>query len=178
MPTTMTPKIIAWLVGVVIAVLGVWFYGHERYNAGVAFEKAEVATAQKKLETDWQEKVDAADKKYRDLAAARAAADQAQQVELDAATVAVSNAHRDADSLAGLLDTYASRAKSAPAVSGSHGAGPDFIGILGQCFARVDSLAGSLAGSTDRLGQVASTAAGWADKLNGFQGYALGLQKK
>jgi hypothetical protein len=48
------------------------------------------------------------------------------------------------------------------------GASPDWFGLFGECLARAESLG-------RRLGEVGKDAAGWADQVNGLQGYIRGL---
>lgn len=167
----------AALLAAVIA--GVQWYHHAGYEQGRADEKQAVLLAQQALTTAMQEEKDRADAQYRGAVLAR----QAVEAQVAGQTVAIAGLQEQVRSdaaritgLDGLLQQYRSRAKSSPAGGRSDGPGPDWIGLLGECVARVESLAGRVGSNASRLGQVAADAAGWADKVNGLQGYARGLQ--
>jgi hypothetical protein len=143
-------------------VLGVRWYGSSQYQAGADAKQAEIEKRQAAIERAWQEEKDRADAKHRGAVLAR------QQTEAKLA-----RAERDRDAafarVDGLRKQLAARDAAAPgASSGSDGAGPDWIGLFGECLGRAESLG-------RRLGEVGKDAAGWADQVNGLQGYIRGL---
>lgn len=157
-----------YLIGAaVLAVAGsvVRWYGASQYQAGADAKQAEIEKRQAAIERAWQEEKDRADAKHRGAVLAR------QQTEAKLA-----RAERDRDAafarVDGLRKQLAARDAAAPdASSGSDGAGPDWIGLFGECLGRAESLG-------QRLGEVGKDAAGWADQVNGLQGYIRGLGLK
>lgn len=132
------------------AVGGIAWYGHDQYEAGIDAEHARVESLQRTIEIATQEAKDRADAQYRGAIIAR----QAAETKLSASTTRIS----------GLLQQLRNRPKATPAVSGSDGAGDDWIGIFGQCVGRYES--------------VGKDAARLADKVTGLQGYVKSLQAR
>ena len=138
------------------------WYGASQYQAGGDARQAEIEKRQAAIERAWQEERDRADAKHRGDVLAR------QQTESKLA-----QAERDRDAafvrIAGLRKQLDSRgATASDASGGSDGAGPDWIGLFGECLGRAQSLG-------RRLGEVGKDAARWADQVNGLQGYIRGL---
>ena len=138
------------------------FYGARQYQTGSDAKQAEIEKRQAAVEREWQEERDRADAKYRGAVLAR------QQTESKLA-----QAERDRDAafvrIGGLRKQLADRGDSAPdAGGGPDGAGPDWIGLFGECLGRAQNLG-------RRLGEVGKDAARWADQVNGLQGYIQGL---
>ena len=154
-----------YLIGAAVlaaAILGVRWYGASQYEAGGDARQAEIEKRQAAIERAWQEERDRADAKYRGAVLAR------QQTESKLA-----QAERDRDAafarVDGLRKQLARRRAETPnAGGGSDGAGPDWIGLFGECLGRAQSLG-------RRLGEVGKDAAGWADQVNGLRGYIRGL---
>ncbi len=154
-----------YLIGAALlaaAVVGVRWYGASQYRAGEDAKQAEIEKRQAAIERAWQEERDRADAKHRGAVLAR------EQTESKLA-----RAERDRDAafvrIAGLRKQLDSRgATASDASGGSDGAGPDWIGLFGECLGRAQSLG-------RRLGAVGKDAAGWADQVNGLQGYIRGL---
>ncbi len=140
-----------YLVGaalVVVACLGVRWYGASQYQAGGAAKQAEIEKRQAVIERAWQEERDRADAKHRGAVLAREAAEK---------TVAAQRGRID-----GLLRQLAQRrAEISSAGGGPDASGPDWIGIIGACVGRYE--------------QLGKDAAGWADQVNGLQGYIRSL---
>ncbi|WP_427183513.1 hypothetical protein ACL598_16740 [Bordetella bronchialis] len=141
---------------------GGWWLHHDGYAQGRADEKQAALIAQQALAEAMQQEKDRADAKYRGAVLAR---QQAERQLADAqAGIAASRARID-----GLLQQLRNKSKAAAAGGRPDGPGPDWIGIFGECVARVESL-------TERLGQVGADAARFADQVNGLQGYVRALQ--
>lgn len=160
----MTPLLRAtlpYLIGaalMVSAVLSVRWYGVSQYQAGADAKQAEIEKRQAAIERAWQEERDRADAKHRGAVLAR------QQTE---AKLARAELDRDAAfaRIDGLRKQLAARGAEASYAGGRpDGASPDWIGLFGECLARAESLG-------RRLGEVGKDAAGWADQVNGLQGY-------
>lgn len=138
------------------------WYGAAQYKAGAAAKLAEIEKRQAAIERGWQEERDRADVEYRGAVLARQAV-EAQLVKSDrdrAAAVA---------RIDGLRRQLAQRgAASTSASSRPDATGPDWIGVFGECLGRAESLG-------RRLGEVGKDAAGWADQVNGLQGYVRAL---
>lgn len=168
----MTPLLRAaapYLIGVAVLALlavGVLWYGGNQYRAGADAKQAEIEKRQAAIERAWQEEKDRADALHRGAVLAR----QAVEAKNSALLVDVAAAHERIAGLDGLLKQYRDRAAPTGAGGGPNAAGPDWIGIFGECVGRVESLA-------RRLDQVGKDAAGWADQVNGLQGYINGLRR-
>ncbi|RSE85588.1 hypothetical protein EGU64_12885 [Achromobacter denitrificans] len=148
---------------VVVLLLGVRLYGSSQYQAGGDARQAEIEKRQAAIERAWQEEKDRADAQYRGAVLAR------QQAESKLA-----QAERDRDAafarIGGLRKQLAARDAQASYAGGRpDGASPDWIGLFGECLGRAESLG-------RRLGEVGKDAAGWADQVNGLQGYIRSLQ--
>lgn len=154
-----------YLIGAAVlaaAILGVRWYGASQFEAGANAKQEEIEKRQAVIERAWQEERDRADAKHRGAVLAR------QQIESKLA-----KAERDRDAafirVDGLRRQLADRRAEAPnAGGGPDGAGPDWIGLFGECLGRAQSLG-------RRLGEVGKDAAAWADQVNGLQGYTRGL---
>lgn len=146
----------------IVVLLAIWGYGHYQYKSGADDKAAEIQAKSDALALAMQEEKERADAQYRGAVLAR------QQVEQKLAK-AESDKSASATRIAGLLRQLKSGAKLSSTSSGLDGTGPDWIGVFGECVARVDSL-------TSRLGQVGKDAAGFADKVNGLQGFAKSLR--
>lgn len=128
----------AALAGVIVlAAAGGWvrWYGVRQFEAGGLAKQAEIEKRQAAIERAWQEERDRADVEYRGAILAR------EQTESKLA-----QAERDRDAafvrIAGLRKQLAARGATAPdAGGGSNGAGPDWIGLFGECLGRAQSLA-------------------------------------
>ncbi|WP_157122320.1 hypothetical protein [Bordetella flabilis] len=143
--------------------LGGWWLHHAGYHQGRADEKQAALAAQQAAQEAMQQEKDHADAKYRGALLAR------QAVEKKLEDVQGRNT-ASAARIAGLLQQLHDRSEDTDAGGRSHGAGPDWIGIFGQCVARVERL-------TSRLGQVGADAAGFADKVNGLQDYVRAISR-
>lgn len=157
-----------WVGGAaVVLVLGAAFAlnGARREAAGVTKERTRAEAAQRAITEAYQLEKDRADAQYRGALLARQAV-EAKNADLLANVAA---AHERIAGLGGLLQQYRNRAAATRAVGGHDATGPDWVGILGQCAGRVESLTGQL----DRVGR---DAARWADQVNGLQGYIRGLR--
>jgi len=152
---------VAGAIALALAAAAVVWYGHGRYAAGQADERARAERVRAAIQAAMQQEKDYADARYRGavLARQRTEARAAEQDRRRAAHVA---------QLRGLLDQYRNRTHAADARGGSDATGPDWIGVFGECVARAESLG-------RRLGEVGKDAAGWADQVNGLQGYVHGL---
>ncbi len=128
------------------------YYGAGQYRAGAAAKVAEIEKRQVAIARGWQEERDRADAEYRGAVLARQAAEKA---------VADQRGRID-----GLLRQLAAqrRATTADASGRSDATSPDWIGVIGACV-----------GAYEQLGR---DAAGWADQVNGLQGYVRGLGVK
>ncbi len=154
-----------YLIGAALlaaAILGVRWYGAGQYEAGANAKQEEIEKRQAVIERAWQEERDRADAKHRGAVLAR------QQIESKLA-----KAERDRDAafirVDGLRRQLAGRRAEAPNASGGpDDAGPDWIGLFGECLGRTQSLG-------RRLGEVGKDAAAWADQVNGLQSYTRGL---
>lgn len=164
----MTPLLrtaLPYLIGAALlaaAILGVRWYGASQYEAGANAKQEEIEKRQAVIERAWQEERDRADAKHRGAVLAR------QQIESKLA-----KAERDRDAafvrVDGLRRQLANRrAEASNASGGPDDAGPDWIGLFGECLGRAQSLG-------RRLGEVGKDAAVWADQVNGLQGYIRGL---
>lgn len=143
---------------------GVGWYGHARYEAGRADEKAAALAAQQAAQAAMQEERDRADAQYRGAVLARQTV-EAQVVDLRGQVSAAADRIVGLD---GLLQQYRNRPAPARASGGPYAAGPDWIGIFGECVGRVERL-------SNRLAAVGNDAARWADQVNGLQGYISGV---
>lgn len=141
-----------YLIGaaiILVAGLGVRWYGASQYQAGADAKQAEIEKRQIAIERAWQEERDRADAKHRGAVLAREAAEK---------TVAAQRGRID-----GLLRQLAQRRAETPSAGGGlDAAGPDWIGIIGSCVGRYE--------------QLGKDAARWADQVNGLQGYIRGLR--
>lgn len=126
------------------------WYGAAQYKAGAAAKLTEIEKRQAAIERGWQEERDRADVEYRGAVLARQAAEK---------DLAAERGRID-----GLLRQLAQQ-RAAAASSGGRpdAAGPDWIGIFGQCVAEYESM-GREAG---RL----------ADQVNGLRGYINALRR-
>jgi hypothetical protein len=157
-----------WIGGAAVVMVlgaGVVLYGAHREAAGVTKERARAEAAQRAITEAYQLEKDRADAQLRAAVLARQAV-EAKNADL---LVEVATAHERIAGLGGLLQQYRDRAAAARAVGRHDAAGPDWIGILGQCVGRVEGLTG-------RLAQVGRDAARWADQVNGLQSYIRGLR--
>lgn len=137
-------------------------YGARQFRAGGDSRQVKIEKRQAAIERAWQEERDRADAQYRGAVLAR------QQAEFK---LAQAERHRDAAfaRVDGLRKQLSARNATAPgASSGPDGAGPDWIGLFGECLSRTESLG-------RRLSAVGKDASGWADQVNGLQGYIKGL---
>lgn len=142
---------VASIVGAALlggAILERHWYGASQYRAGADAKQAEIEKRQAAIEHAWQEERDRADAKHRGAVLAR-----------EAAKAGLAAARADLDSLlrAAGRDPANPRAGRRP-----DEAGPDWIGGFAACYAE--------------YGDLATDAAGWADQVNGLQGYIRGLQ--
>ena len=138
------------------------WYGSRQFQAGGDARQAEIEKRQAAIERAWQEGKDRADAQYRGAVLAR------QQTE-----ARLAQAERDRDAafarVGGLRKQLDARnAEASDAGGRPDGASPDWIGLFGECLGRAESLG-------RRLGEVGKDAAGWADQVNGLQGYIRGL---
>jgi len=144
---------VPYLIGavlVVVAVLGVRWYGASQFRAGGDARQAEIEKRQAAIERAWQEERDRADAKHRGAVLAREAAEK---------TVVAQRGRID-----GLLRQLAQRRSEAAGTGGGpDAAGPDWIGIIGPCVGRYE--------------QLGKDAARWADQVNGLQGYIKAIQR-
>ena len=155
-----------WIGGAVVVLVlgaGVVLYGAHQYRAGGDAKQDEIEKRQAAIERGWQEERDRADAKHRGDVLVR------QQVEAK-----LSQVERDRDAafirVDGLRKQLAGRRAEASRAGGrSDGASPDWIGLFGECLSRTESLG-------RRLGSVGKDAAGWADQVNGLQGYVRAIQ--
>lgn len=142
-----------YLIGaalVVVAILGIRWYGANQYKAGGGARQAEIEKRQAAIERAWQEERDRADANYRGAVLAREAAEK---------TVAAQRGRID-----GLLRQLAPRrAEVTSAGGGPDATGPDWIGIIGSCVGRYE--------------QLGKDAARWADQVNGLRAYVRSLQR-
>lgn len=157
--------VLAGAVLLAAALGGIAWYGHARYKAGQADEKAAALVAQQAAEAAMQEEKDRADAQYRGAVLARQTA-EAQVADLRGQVAAAGDRIAGLD---GLLQQYRNRPAPARAGGGPDAAGPDWIGIFGECVGRVEKL-------SDRLAAVGNDAARWADQVNGLQGYVRAMQ--
>ncbi|WP_146196929.1 hypothetical protein [Achromobacter pulmonis] len=152
--------VVALVVG---AALCVRWYGSSQYQAGGDARQAEIEKRQAAIERAWQEEKDRADAQFRGAVLAR------QQTESKLA-----KAERDRDAafarVGRLRKQLAARdAEASYAGGGPDGASPDWIGLFGECLDRAQRLG-------RRLGEVGKDGAGWADQVNGLQGYIHSLR--
>jgi len=140
---------LASAAAVLLLCLAIWGYGKSQYRQGVADTKAEAVLQQISIEQGMQYERDRADADYRGAVLARETAQK---------DVAAVRARLDR-----LLRQHRDDAKIASAGSGSDAAGPDWIGIVGACYAE--------------YGELGADAARWADQLNGLQGYVRAIQQ-
>jgi hypothetical protein len=157
--------VVAAVIGAALlaaAVLERQWYGARQFLAGGDARQVEIEKRQAAIERAWQEERDRADAKHRSAVLAR------QKTESKLAQV-----ERDRDAafvrIDGLRKQLAARGTEASyAGRRPDGASPDWFGLFGECLARAESLG-------RRLGEVGKDAAGWADQVNGLQGYIRGL---
>ncbi|MBN9642031.1 MAG: hypothetical protein J0I68_26090 [Achromobacter sp.] len=140
-----------WIGGATVVMAlgaGVLLYGSHREDAGVAKERARAEAAQRAITEAYQLEKDRADAQYRGAVLAREAAKTG---------LAAARAELDRVLRAAGRDPANPRAGRRP-----DEAGPDWIGGFAACYAE--------------YGDLASDAAGWADQVNGLQGYIRGLR--
>jgi len=149
--TTILRLLAPYLIGAGIlaaAAGGVVWYGHTEHEAGVQEERARVERLQASITAAMQEEKDRAEAKYRGAVLARQAAEK----DLSTARARLDRVLRD----------NANRAQASRTSVGSDDSGPDWIGVLGSCFAEYEWM-GREAG---RL----------ADQVNGLQGYITSIR--
>lgn len=127
---------------------GVALYGAHREAAGAAKERTRAEAAQRAITEAYQVEKDRADAQYRGAVLAREAAK---------AGLAAARAELDRVLRAAGRDPANPRAGRRP-----DEAGPDWIGGFAACYAE--------------YGDLAADAAGWADQVNGLQGYIKGVR--
>ncbi|MGE7085692.1 hypothetical protein [Achromobacter xylosoxidans] len=140
-----------WIGGAaVVLVLGAAFAlnGAHREAAGVAKERSRAEAAQRAITEAYQLEKDRADAQYRGAVLAREAAKNG---------LAAARAELDRVFRAAGRDPANPRAGRRP-----DEAGPDWIGGFAACYAE--------------YGDLATDAAGWADQVNGLQGYVNALR--
>lgn len=140
-----------WIGGAaVVLALGAVFAlnGAHREAAGVAKERARAEAAQRAITEAYQLEKDRADAQYRGAVLAREAAKTG---------LAAARAELDRVLRAASRDPANPRAGHRP-----DEAGPDWIGGFAACYAE--------------YGDLATDAAGWADQVNGLQGYIRRLR--
>jgi len=127
---------------------GIGWYGHSRYRAGRADERAEARLAAISIEQGMQYEADRADAQYRGAVLAREAA------------------QRDLVAVRGQLDrmlrTHGRDPANPRAGRRPDEAGPDWIGGFAACYGEYADLA--------------ADAARWADQVNGLQGYVRAVR--
>lgn len=124
------------------------WYGTAQHKAGAAAKLAEIEKRQAAIERGWQEERDRADAEYRGAVLARQAAEK---------DLAAERGRID-----GLLRQLAQQRAAAASAGGRPDAtGPDWIGVIGACVWEYE--------------QLGRDAAGWADQVNGLQGYVRAL---
>lgn len=139
------------VVVVLLAIAGgIGWYGHFRYEQGVDDTKAEAVLQQIAIEQGMQYERDKADADYRGAVLAREAAQK---------NVAAVRARLDR-----LLRQYRDDAEVTDAGGGSDATGPDWIGVVGACYAE--------------YGDLGADAARLADQVNGLQGYVRALKPR
>lgn len=141
-----------WLaLGAIVAlVAGGWWLHHSGYSQGRYDEHQAALIAQQAAQAAMQQEKDRADANYRGAVLAR----QDVESKLTAAT----------GRIGGLLQQLRNRAQAAAASGRLDDAGPDWIGIFGEC--------------AGRLEQVGKDAARFADQVNGLQGYVRALDQR
>ncbi|MFY2945797.1 hypothetical protein ACOTJB_23550 [Achromobacter xylosoxidans] len=140
-----------WIGGAAVVMVlgaGVLLYGAHREAAGVTKERARAEAAQRAITEAYQLEKDRADAQYRGAVLAREAAK---------AGLAAARADLDRVLRAAGRDPANPRAGRRP-----DEVGPDWIGGFAACYAE--------------YGDLATDAAGWADQVNGLQGYIRGLR--
>lgn len=141
-----------WIGGAAVVMVlgaGVVLYGAHREAAGVTKERARAEAAQRAITEAYQLEKDRADAQYRGAVLAREAAKTG---------LAAARAELDRVLRANGRDPANPRASRRP-----DDAGPDWIGGFAACYAE--------------YGDLAADAAGWADQVNGLQGYIKALQR-
>lgn len=141
-----------WIGGAaVVMVLGAAFAlnGAHREAVGVTKERARAEAAQRAITEAYQLEKDRADAQYRGAVLAR-----------EAAKTDLAAARADLDRV---LRTAGRDPANPRAGRRSDEAGPDWIGGFAACYAEYEDLA--------------ADAAGWADQVNGLQGYINGLKR-
>lgn len=140
-----------WIGGAAVVMVlgaGMVLYGAHREAAGVTKERARAEAAQRAITEAYQLEKDRADAQYRGAVLAREAAKTG---------LAAARAQLDRVLRASGRDPANPRAGRRP-----DEAGADWIGGFAACYAE--------------YGDLASDAAGWADQVNGLQGYIRGLR--
>ncbi|MCG2596544.1 MULTISPECIES: hypothetical protein [Burkholderiales] len=140
-----------WIGGAAVVLAlgaGVALYGAHREAAGVTKERVRAEAAQRSISEAYQLEKDRADAQYRGAVLAREAAKTG---------LAAARAELDRVLRAAGRDPENPRAGRRP-----DEAGPDWIGGFAACYAE--------------YGDLATDAAGWADQVNGLQGYIRGLR--
>lgn len=141
-----------WIGGAaVVMVLGAAFAlnGAHREAVGVTKERARAEAAQRAITEAYQLEKDRADAQYRGAVLAR-----------EAAKTDLAAARADLDRV---LRTAGRDPANPRAGRRSDEAGPDWIGGFAACYAEYEDLA--------------ADAAGWADQVNGLQGYINRLRR-
>ena len=138
------------LAGLVAAAVVAWqWHGSARYDAGVSDERTRIEKQQAAIERGRQEDKDREDAKYRGAILARQAA------------------QRDLSTVRGRLDRLLRDNGRDPANPRAgrrpDDSGPDWIAGFAACYAE--------------YGDLATDAAGWADQVNGLQGYVRAIKQ-
>ncbi|WP_254597098.1 hypothetical protein [Achromobacter ruhlandii] len=140
-----------WIGGAAVVMVvgaGVVLYGASRYHDGVTKERARAEAAQRAITEAYQLEKDRADAQYRGAVLAR-----------EAAKTGLAAARADLDRL---LRSAGRNPANPRAGRRPDEAGPDWIGGFAACYAE--------------YGDLATDAAGWADQVNGLQGYVNALR--
>lgn len=136
------------LVGLIVAILSAWLYGQHQYKKGAADTRVEYVLARISLEQEMQYEADLADAKYRD------AIQDTKTAEADLAAAI--------DDLNSLRSASTSNPKVANSGSRPNDTGTDWVSGFAACYQEYANLA--------------KDAAGWADQVNGLQGYVRAIR--
>jgi len=142
----MPKRLAITLVAVVLAIGGVWLYGHSQYKRGAADERVKQQLAHARLEQGLRYERDKADAKYRAAIAAREVA----QTDFDSVQRELERVLKD---LRNAEHTTASDRLNAASAARLEG--------FRQC--------------VKEYGSMARDAAKWADQVNGLQDYVRGI---